>query len=133
MYKYETTVKLRDTDAAGVMFFTSQLRIAHDAYESLFQELGFGLDMIIRDKDYALPIVHTQADYKTPVTVGDLLCIEVTVERIGETSFELQYIFKKGAEVSGTAKIVHVAVDKQSHQKILIPQGLRAALEKIKP
>ena len=40
MFRYSTTLKLRDTDAAGVAFFAAYFAIAHDAYESFLISQG---------------------------------------------------------------------------------------------
>jgi acyl-CoA thioesterase FadM len=37
MFKTQTNVKLHDTDAAGILFFSNHFRIAHTAYEDFMQ------------------------------------------------------------------------------------------------
>ena len=74
MYLYKTIIKLHDTDAAGILFFSHQFEIIHDAYETLLEKIGFGFAELIRHKDLFLPIVPT---YRTS-TVRRLLTIRVT-------------------------------------------------------
>ncbi len=42
MYQYHHKVKLHETDAAGILFFSHQFEMIHDAYESLLEKIGFG-------------------------------------------------------------------------------------------
>ena len=130
MYTYKTVIKLHDTDAAGILFFSHQFEIVHDAYESLLEKLGVGFPVLIRKKKYFLPIVHAEADYKMPLFVGDLIEIQVTVESIGQTSFTFAYsLLNTRQQVVGTARTVHVTIDKKSHQKIPLPSDMRAKIQ----
>jgi len=132
MYTYPTTIKLHETDAAGLLFFSHQFKLIHDAYESLLESVGFGFAVLIREKDYFLPIVHAECDYKLPLFVGDKVTIEVTVDNIGETSFTFAYQLKNDTgELVGCGKTVHVTMDKATQKKITIPGDMRSAIEKL--
>ena len=131
MYTYKTVVKLHDTDAAGLIFFSNQFKMVHEAYETLLESIGLGFATLIRKKDYFLPIVHAEADYKRPLFVGDRLVISVAVEHIGKTSFTFTYTLKRDSELVGTAKTVHVTVDKKTKKKIPLPREMRKAVELI--
>ncbi|MCA9407426.1 MAG: acyl-CoA thioesterase, partial [Candidatus Omnitrophica bacterium] len=62
MYTYQTKIKLHETDAAGLLFFSNQFKLIHDAYESLLESLGLSFQELIRNKNYFLPIVHAESD-----------------------------------------------------------------------
>lgn len=131
MYTFETTVRLHDTDAAGVIFFARQLTLAHSAFEHFLESVGLGLGPMLEHADYRIPIVHAEADYKAPIRVGDRLRIHITAGRIGSTSFTLDYRLtnQRGVEV-GRARTVQVSVDRERWTKRELPAELRAALEK---
>jgi 1,4-dihydroxy-2-naphthoyl-CoA hydrolase len=130
MFTYETEIKWHQTDAAGVLFFAHQFTLIHDAYQTLMQSIGFPLSRFIQELNYALPIVHAEADYKIPLTAGDQIKINVTVTKIGNSSFTLAYTLlnKKNVEV-GTANTIHVSIDKDSKKKINLPVSLMNALQ----
>ena len=129
MFTYTTTVKLHDTDAAGLLFFGHQFTIAHDAYELFLESIGFGLAHVIRESDFLLAIVRAEADFRQPVFVGDKLNVHLNLERIGETSFTLTYdLVGADGEDIGAVKTVHVCLDKSKRTKRTLPNGLRAAL-----
>lgn len=130
MYIYQTKIKLHDTDAAGILFFANQFKMVHDAYEGLLEMIGFGFAELIRHKNFFLPIVHAQADFKAPLFVGDPIEIHVRVAHLGTTSFTLDYqLFNAKQELIGTAQTIHVTTDKSSKQKISIPKEIRGKLE----
>lgn len=132
MQIYQTQIKLHETDAAGVLFFSNQLKLAHNAYESLFDDIGFSIAKIIREKDYFLPIVHSETDYKIPLSVGDRIEIQTSIAHVGKTSFTLSYkILDAAQNIVGTAKTVHVSVDKEIRKKISLPDDLCAKLKEL--
>lgn len=132
MFIYPTTVKMRNTDAAGILFFSSQLEMAHDAYEALLESLGFSFTSILRKPDFFVPIVHAESDYKAPLFVGNKITVEVRLTKIGTSSFTFAYTLRaQNKKIVGTAQTVHVTVNGRTHQKIPIPPKFKKALEKI--
>ena len=132
MYIYKTKIRLHDTDAAGILFFSHQFEIIHDAYECVLEKIGFGFANLIRKRSFFLPIVHAECDYKAPLFVGDKIEVQVVVEHIGETSFTFAYqIFNDKKNLVGTGKTVHVTVNKKTHKKIPLPPAMRSAIQKL--
>ena len=131
MFTYKTAIKLHETDAAGLLFFSHQFKLMHDAYEALLESWGFGFAVLILGKDYFLPIVHAESDFKAPLFVGDRLTIEVKLARLGNTSFTFSYTLRdQKKKVVGTGKTVHVTIDKKTRTKIPLPSDMRATLKK---
>lgn len=123
-------VRLQDTDATGVLYFPVQLKMALEAFEDFLIHHQMPLSKIL-DSPYLMPVVHAEADYLAPVMVGDELDIHVQVEAVGTKSITLFFKFfeiKKKIEV-GTAKVVHVTVDRMSRQSVPIPDALRSILQ----
>lgn len=121
---------MHDTDMAGILYFARQFRFAHDALEDFMESEGLSFDRLFHNNDFVYVIVHAEADYLRPVKVGDRLDIQVTVEKIGETSFTINYRIYRSPELIGTAKTVHVTMDAKTREKILIPDEFRAILQK---
>jgi 1,4-dihydroxy-2-naphthoyl-CoA hydrolase len=129
VFLYQTKIKLHETDAAGTLFFSNQFKIIHDAYESLLESIGFGFAELLRNRDFFLPIVHSESDFKMPICVGDVLKIQVRVEKIGTTSFCFAYkLFNAQQQLVGTAQTVHVTIDTKTRQKIPLPEGMRRGI-----
>lgn len=128
---HSTQIRMSDTDAAGVLYFAHQLRLAHEAYEAFLDSAGLPIRGLLAG-DCHLPIVHAEADFTAPLRVGDRVEIDVSVDSIGETSYKILYRFRKDKEVAvGSAQTVHVAVDAKTGRKRKLPDDLRAALKKL--
>lgn len=110
-------ISLRDTDATGVIYFTELMRFALEVLEE-----RLSLKKMLEQKEFLLPIVHAEADYFFPLTVGDEVEIKPSVKKIGQTSFTLHYQVWKGQEKVGEVSLVHVAVSLKSKKAISIPQ-----------
>lgn len=130
MFTYNTEVQLHHTDAAGVLFFSHQFTLAHDAYQSFMHHIGLPLNYFIDRAAYFLPIIHAKADYKSPLHVGQKLKIEVAVHHIGHTSFVLHYhLYTEKDQHCGEVETVHVSMDRKNLKKIDLPEELRSKLE----
>ena len=129
MYIVSTVVKLRDTDAAGVLFFGNYFHIIHDAYEVFLESIEFSMSYIINESPVWLLIAHAEADYKKPLGVGDPITIEIEVGKIGKASFTLKYSVKgPDGTLFAQLKTTHVAVDRKSQKSIRLPESIRDSL-----
>ena len=132
-FKTQRVVRLRDTDAAGVIFFANYFIFAHETYELFLEEIGYSPRRIIQQESFLLPIVHAESDYHQMIGLEDEISIVLSVNRIGKTSFTLVYnYFLENQELVGSVKTVHVCVDKSTLKKRPIPSELRQALKKYK-
>lgn len=133
-YTKQYTIRMRDTDAAGLIYFAEQLRIAHEAFEAFIDEVGLSFRYLLTTAPYMIPIVHTEADYRAPLFVGDKVTIHMVLDRIGTSSFTIQFHLTRHDNVAvGTVKTTHVAIDRESHTKVPVPEELRKHLEAIGP
>jgi 1,4-dihydroxy-2-naphthoyl-CoA hydrolase len=125
----ESIVRLYDTDAAGFHFYGAQFRFAHEALENFFEHVGLPIAQTIRDRGVLFPVVHAEADYRSPLAVGDRLTVRVSVRALGERSFSLGYrfILADGRE-AGSVLTVHAAVTAASGASCALPDAVRAAL-----
>ncbi|MCK4607506.1 MAG: acyl-CoA thioesterase, partial [candidate division Zixibacteria bacterium] len=120
------------TDAAGVVFFANYFRIAHTAFEAFMKSIGCGVDYMIRSADFLILIVHAEADYKRPFLLGDTVSISVEAAGTGATSFVLTYLMRDSAgHVRVTVRTAHVAIDKKTGEKILLPEKVRNGIQSI--
>ena len=126
----EARVRLYDTDAAGFLFYGSQFRIAHAALEEFLERLGLPIADVIRGGGVLFPVVHAEADYRTPLAVGDRLSVRVGARAIGDRSFTIGYrlLLPDGRE-AGSVVTVHAALDAAAGAARPLPDALRRALE----
>lgn len=131
MYRIDATLRLPDTDAAGILFYGNYFRLAHEAYEDFMDNIDFGLAYVLNDAEILILIAHAEADYKTSLRLGDEYTIAMRVEKIGRTSFELRYRFlDDNGELAASLKTVHVSVSKETEKPVELPESLKKGLSK---
>lgn len=129
-FSHEITIRLYDTDAAGCLFFGAQFRLAHEAFEEFMLHLGLPVGTVLREGTHLYPVVHAEADYTAPLTVGDRVNVRVAVARIGDRSFALRYrLALAGGREAGTVELVHAAIDAATRNPVALSDTLRRALE----
>ena len=62
-FVHPVTVRLHHTDAAGVIFCSRLLELAHEAYEALLDEAGLSVGRILADGALRLPVVALEAEF----------------------------------------------------------------------
>ena len=128
-FHYTTKIQLYHTDAAGVLFYSKIFDLAFNAFDSLLEKCGVSVAHIIHESDFSMPFVRAEADYMAPLTVGDVVTIRIIVEKIGETSFVLNYEMTKDGAPAARVKTVHVTISKTTLEKIPLPSDIRQGLE----
>lgn len=124
MYTTKLRTNFYDADPAGILFYANIYRLAHSAYEEMIKSWGIGEDVFF-SPSYAMPIVHSEADYLHPILAHEELTINIAATKLKEHSFELSYFFYSNGELKAKVKTVHVFVDKKKMEKIEIPEPLR--------
>lgn len=125
-YHCTLPVRLRHTDAAGVLFFAEQLALAHEAYEAFLDDHGLPVAAHLAS-GLGLPIVSCEASFEAPVRVGERLTFTLTAERVGETSFTLNYAIDRDKTPVGRCRTVHVSLGRDGAKRALT-DAMRAAL-----
>jgi 1,4-dihydroxy-2-naphthoyl-CoA hydrolase len=130
MFVYHAQVRLKDTDATGVLYFTEQFRMALETFEEFLKVRGFSLKQLF-ESSYLMPIVHAEGDYFAPLTIGDELEISLKVAKIGRSSVTVECSFRDLNRLLdvGKVEIVHAIIDKEKRTSVPIPDFLRSILE----
>ncbi len=132
MFEYTTFIRMCDVDAAGVLFFPNQFRIVEEAYEVFLESVGKPLGKIIAQDVYGLPVVHAETNYRAPLRLGDRIILKLSLSHQGTTSFTLSHeIYKADGVLVGSGHTIHVCLDRQTGQKIPLPEEWNEILQKI--
>lgn len=129
-FTYYRTIHFKDTDAAGVVYFSNVLSICHEAYESLLETLTIDLRQYFSGKTLAVPIVHAEIDFMRPMYCGDQIYISLSGSIQLESTFTLKYeIYKNDLETDKPIVIAstrHVAVDSVTRKRSeILPELLQ--------
>ena len=124
-------VRMHDTDMAGILYFARIFRFAHDALEELVASESLSFGTLFEQENFVFVIVHCDADFHASVSVGDLIETHLYIVNISSCSFTIHYdFFKVDNSKMGSARTVHVTLERASRKKIAIPDKLHIILEK---
>ena len=131
MLIFKRSVFLRDTDATGVIYFTSLLQYSLEAFELFLQNEKMSLAYLF-SKDYLFPVVHAESDYRGPLRVGDEVALHIQLGKITTRSFSVETEVRKlpQGEVVGSTKIIHAFLLKGEKASSEIPQEIISLLKK---
>ena len=128
MFKYNTRVRLRDTDAFGLIYFTEQLNYCVEAFQEFLIEKDIAIADNPKASPFVLPVVHCQSDFVKPLGLND--SVEVVIKNIttGTTSITLDYIINKDDTQVGSATTVHVCIDNKTGKSMPVPQKFKDSI-----
>jgi len=133
MFTHHTVVRMRDTDAAGIVYFARYFAFAHEAYEAFLEAHQFNLADLLETSEYLIPIVHAEAQYHHPLRVQDTITVKMRCDFIGESSFTLEYQILRQGKCVCNVKTTHATVKRHTLQKVPIPSSILQALQTIYP
>ncbi len=130
MFTHTRLVYLQETDATGVIYFTSLFQYALETFEAYLHEKNFSLSQVL-EKGYRMPIVHAEADYKASLRVGDLVSIHLAIAHVGARSFSLCSQMENASTLQkiGSVKIVHAFIKEGETTSSAIPVELLQFLQ----
>jgi len=116
-FTYNRTIRLQDTDAAGVVYFVNVLSMCHEAYEASLEASDINLKAFFTNPSIAFPIVHASVDFFRPMFCGDKLEISVIPHKLGVNKFEVSYAIIVENVLVAKAITRHVCIDAISRSK----------------
>jgi 1,4-dihydroxy-2-naphthoyl-CoA hydrolase len=133
-FDYSRTIHFSDTDAAGVVYFAQILSICHEAYEASLQASGLDLTAFFSRGEIAVPITHTDADFRRPLMCGDDITVRLTPCQTAEASFDIQYeVLNAAGKCAAIATTRHVCIDTASRQRHPLSPALCQWLQQWSP
>jgi acyl-CoA thioester hydrolase len=126
-FRWQSRIRFVDTDASQRIHYTAMFRHFEAAEQDFLRELGTPYaDPAFRDVSF--PRVHVECDFITEIRYDDIIDIEVTIDRVGTSSFTAAYAVSVGDRPSAKGKITVVCIDKATNRSCPIPDRLREAL-----
>lgn len=121
------TIRLADTDAAGIVFFANYLVFCHEAYEASLAAAGLPVQSFICSGDIIVPIAKSSIDYLRPLQCGDSIRVELKPTLLSETSFAIDYeITRLGSpdKMAARARTEHVVTSRSRRERVPLPENL---------
>ena len=128
VFRTQVSIHFHDADPAGIMYFARLPSLAHDCFERFIVEAGWTWAEWFQTSKAIIPIRHLETDYLSPFRPGQTYDVDVTVSRIGESSFQMHYVFRQGDRRHGVVKMVHAHLDPKTFEKKALPAEVRDRL-----
>ncbi len=127
-------VRFGDCDSAGVIHFHNLLRWAHESWEESIDKYGIPHQDIFpnansHENQIIFPIVNCEANFLSPIKIGDLLSIKLFPKKINNHLFQVNTLFLKDEINVAEGKIIHCSLDVDSKLKVKLPDQLERWIE----
>ena len=124
------TVRYRDTDSQGHMFFANYQVFADEVAGNYLKTLGYDWSDPESLDTYVFT-VNVNCDYIHECHAGDEVRVTVAYERIGRSSATMSFSLTRVVDEQHLAKgsFTQVFVDPQTRKSVPVPSTLRQALE----
>ncbi|MBE9115284.1 acyl-CoA thioesterase [Lusitaniella coriacea LEGE 07157] len=133
-FVYSYTIRLSDTDAAGVVYFANILTIFHEAYEEFLAAEGIDLNGLIQEGSVALPIARCSLNCLKPLVCGDRVLVNLALQSLRDRGFELSYEVVAQSDpkiISARGSTRHVCIDPQKRLKVALPKQIARSLQSL--
>ncbi len=122
IFETSRTVRLSETDATGIIYFTNLLKFTCEAFEAYLQKILDQAGKTFANSRIALPIIDVKGTFLAQITAGDH--INITIKEIEQKRTSVVVIAEicKNETVVAKTKIVHVAIDKETGKKVSIDE-----------
>lgn len=121
-FVYHRTIRFKDTDAAGVVYFANVLSICHESYEASLADTGIELETFFGKGELAVPIIHADIDFRQPLKCGDRITVHLTAQAIDEHRFSVRYQISATDRPAATAQTTHICINRDRRRAPLPPQ-----------
>ena len=125
-------VRFQDVDAAGIIFYPRVFEFFHDLYVAFLADAGFPLHEVLRDKTFAAPIRHAEADYFRPLRFGDQVAVGLVAAHLEPDEVTLGFQLRQHDQVCVVGQTLHTFVDTARFQRMAIPEPLAQAFGRLR-
>ncbi len=122
------SVRFQDVDAAGIVFYPRIIEYCHDVYVSFLGAHGQPLDQVLRERTWAAPIRHSQADFLKPLSFGQQVDVSLVLAHLESTEATLAFQLTLAGSVLAIVQSVHAFVSVEGFRRIPIPEPVRQLL-----
>src|SRR6476661_5111548 len=122
-FRHTLRVRFQECDPQGVVYFarypeyydiaiTELWRVALGSYQAMVDS---GTDMVVAEQ---------RIRYLAPARFDELVDVDITVDRLGDTSMLSSYVVGRGGEPLAEGDMRHVFIDVATKAKKSIPQEI---------
>jgi len=131
MFVKEKLIRFQHCDPAGIVFFPHYFVLLQELIEDWFTEgIGQSYAEFVKQQGMGLPMVKVECEFLAPNSIGDILALNLSVRRIGNSSIVLSVrgIARGADSLRATLTVVHASL--RDLRPVRVPDGLRSAIER---
>ncbi len=111
VHVHRVRVGFGDCDPAGTVYFPRFFHFFHEAMEGWFDDvLGLRYADMVNVRKLGFPAVHTEADFRSPVVMGQEIAVELRVVQLGRSSIHLAYVVRLVGAPADDVRLVGATV-----------------------
>jgi acyl-CoA thioester hydrolase len=128
-HRYPRRVQFHETDLAGIVHFSWYFKYMEEAEHALWRSVG--MSIVPPSRDWGLPRVNANIDFKAPLKFEDEFEVHVKVDVIGRRSLRYALTILRGPEVMATGPMTSAAVTRDADGRVRsidVPEAVRSRL-----
>lgn len=129
-FKWRLRVRFSDTDSSRRIHYSAMFRFMEAAEDEFLRSLGLPYAAVEKAKGVSFPRVHVEAQFVAPLRYDEVVDMEVTVERVGETAFTLYFDASKDGKPVARGRVTVVCISVETERPVLLPGELAEALRR---
>ena len=124
----EIPIRFEHCDPAGIIFYPRFFGLVNEMVEDWFATLGHSFKTMHVDAHKGIPTVRLEAEFVSPVRIGDTLTQSLGVDAVGRSSCHLKHIASIGERIVARFDQTIVYVDLNTMKAEPWPADLAAEI-----
>jgi len=131
---YQSHIRIRfgDEDHAGIVYYPRFFDFFHRVLEDFFNDNGHAYQQVLDVEHVGWPSVHAEADFRAPIRFGDVLDMDMWVERMGRSSVTMAYRGRARGQDVIVGRVISACIDLRTFKAQPIPDKYRAFFERFR-
>jgi acyl-CoA thioester hydrolase len=126
---WRSRIRFSDTDASGRIHYSAMFRHMEAAEDEFMRTIGHPYAEIEPAASLSFPRVHVEAQFIAPLRYDDEVETQVTVERVGESSFTLYFMSVANGAAVARGRLTAVCMSTETQSSTPLPEALAEALQ----
>ena len=128
-FRHRIRVRYNECDAQGAVFNANYLVYFDVAITEMWRDAFGSYDEALARWGLDLVVAEANVRYLKPARFDEELDVDVTVDKLGTTSFTLRFDVRHGPDDIAQGRSRYVFIDLEDGNKHKIPDDVRATLE----
>ena len=126
-FRHSLRVRFQECDPQGVVYFARYPEYYDLTITELWRE-AFGSYQSMVDAGSDIVVAEQSIRYRAPALFDELIDIDVSIDRMGDTSMLSSYRISRDGELLAEGDFRHVFIDPATKAKKSIPDDIRRVL-----